>query len=92
MLGLWRLVKQVHRTQAGKLNVADASLDALTNYYTIKQKESENILQFKDRLLAAVERVKTTDPTKAPPEGEKARKFKKFLDPSQEVQSAHTRM
>lgn len=81
VLGLWRLIKQVHRTQAGKLNVADASLDALTNYYTIKQKESENIVQFKDRLLAAVERIKTVDPTKAPPEQEQARKFTKSLDP-----------
>jgi len=81
VLGLWRLIKQVHRTQAGKLNVADASLDALTNYYTIKQKETENIVQFKDRLLAAVERVKTADPTKAPPEEEQARKFTKSLDP-----------
>ena len=81
VLGLWRLIKQVHRTQAGKLNVADASLDALTNYYTIKQKESENIVQFKDRLLAAVERIKTVDPTKAPPEEEQARKFTKSLDP-----------
>jgi len=81
VLGLWRLIKQVHRTQAGKLNVADASLDALTNYYTIKQKESENIVQFKDRLLAAVERVKTVDATKAPPEAEQARKFTKSLDP-----------
>ena len=81
VLGLWRLIKQVHRTQAGKLNVADASLDALTNYYTIKQKESENIVQFKDRLLAAVERIKTVDPTKAPPEAEQARKFTKSLDP-----------
>jgi hypothetical protein len=81
VLGLWRLIKQVHRTQAGKLNVADASLDALTNYYTIKQKDSENIVQFKDRLVAAVERVKTADPTKAPPEEEQARKFTKSLDP-----------
>ena len=38
VLGLWRLIKQVHRTQAGKLNVADALLD-VTNYYTIKQKK-----------------------------------------------------
>jgi hypothetical protein len=61
VLGLWRLIKQVHRTQAGKLNVADASLDALTNYYTIKQKESENIVQFKDRLLAAVENIRISN-------------------------------
>jgi hypothetical protein len=74
VLRLWILIKQVHRTQAGKLNVTDALLDALTNYYTIKQKKSENIVQFKDRLLAAVERVKTADPTKAPPEEGQARK------------------
>ena len=81
MLSLWRLIKQVHRTQAGKLNVADASLDALTNYYTIKQKESENIVQFKDRLLAAIERVRTVDDAKTPPEEEQTRKFTKSLDP-----------
>ncbi len=50
VLALWRLIKQVHRTQAGKLNTADASLEALTSYYTIKQKENENIVQFKDRV------------------------------------------
>jgi hypothetical protein len=81
VLALWRLIKQVHRTQAGKLNTADASLDALTSYYTIKQKENENIVQFKDRLLAAVERIESVDPTKAPPEDEQARKFTKSLDP-----------
>ncbi len=49
VLSLWRLIKQVHRTQTGKLNnVADTSLDALVNYCTIQQKESENIVQFKD--------------------------------------------
>ena len=31
VLGLWRLIKQVHRTQAGKLNVADASIARRTN-------------------------------------------------------------
>ena len=90
VLPLWRLIKQVHRTQAGKLNVADASLDALTNYYTIKQKESENIVQFKDRLLAAIERIRTVDDAKTPPEEEQARKFTKSLDP--EVQPANPRM
>ena len=63
VLGLWRLIKQVHRTQAGKLNIADASLDALTNYYTMKQKESENIVQFKDRLLAVIQEVKNIEKT-----------------------------
>jgi hypothetical protein len=79
VLALWRLTKQVHRTQAGKLNTADASLDALTSYYTIKQKEKENIVQFKDRLLAAVvERIESVDPIKVPPEDdEQARKFTK---------------
>lgn len=81
VLKLWQLIKQVHRTQAGKLNTADASLDALTNYYTIKQKETENIVQFKDRLLAAVERITSVDASKAPKEEEQARKFTKSLDP-----------
>ena len=81
VLKLWRLIKQVHRTQAGKINTSDASLDALTNYYTIKQKDKENIVQFKDRLLAAVERIRSVDDTKTPPEEEQARKFTKSLDP-----------
>ncbi len=81
VLALWRLIKQVHRTQAGKLNTADTSLDALTSYYTIKQKENEKIVQFKDRLLAAVERIESVDLAKAPPEDEQARKFTKSLDP-----------
>eukprot|EP01035_Chromulina_nebulosa_P014478 gene14478-19161_t len=70
VLELWRLIKQVHRTQAGKINTSDASsLDALTNYYTIKQKDKENIVQFKDRMLAAaVERIRSIDPAKAPSE------------------------
>ena len=81
VLELWRLIKQVHRTQAGKINTSDASLDALTNYYTIKQKDKENIVQFKDRMLAAVERIRSIDPAKAPSEEEQARKFTKSLDP-----------
>ena len=44
----------------------DASLNALTNYYKIKQKDKENIVQFKDRLLAAVERIRSVDETKTP--------------------------
>jgi hypothetical protein len=44
-------------------------------------KRNENILQFKHRLLAAVERIESVDPTKAPPEDEQARKFTKSLDP-----------
>ena len=67
------------------LNTADASLDALTSYYTIKQKENENIRQFKDSLLAAVERIESVDPTKAPPEDEQARKFTMSLDPRTQV-------
>jgi hypothetical protein len=81
VLELWRLIKQVHRTQAGKINTSDASLDALTNYYTIKQKDKENIVQFKDRMLAAVERIRSIDPAKTPSEEEQARKFTKSLDP-----------
>jgi hypothetical protein len=79
VLVLWRLIKQDHRTQAGKLNTADAFVDALTSYYTTKQKENENILQFKDRLPTAVERIESVDSTKAPSESEQTRKFTKSL-------------
>ncbi len=92
VLSLWRLIKQVHRTQAGKLNVADASLDALTNYNTIKQKESENIVQFKDRLLAAIERIRTVDDAKTPPDRRRASpKIYQVTGPP-EVQPANPRM
>ena len=56
-------------------------MDALTNYYTIKQKNKENIVQFKDKLLAAVERIRSVDETKTPSEEEQARKFTKSLGP-----------
>lgn len=78
---LWRLIKQVHRTQAGKINTEDASLDALTNYYTIKQKENETLIQYKERLIAAVERIRSADETKLPNDPDQARKFIKSLDP-----------
>jgi len=81
VLKLWQLIKQVHRTQAGKINSQDASLDALTNYYTIKQKENETLIQYKDRLVAAVERIRSADPDKLPNDEDQARKFTKSLDP-----------
>ena len=78
---LWKLIKQVHRTQAGKVNTDDASIDALTNYYSIKQKSTENLTEYKNRLVAAVERIRSADLTKAPNDKEQARKFTKSLDP-----------
>ena len=58
VLGYWRLIKQVHRTQAGKIKVPGASLQApLTNYYSLKkQKSSESLNEYKDRLTTAVDR------------------------------------
>ena len=38
-------------------------------------------MQCKDRLLAAIERIRTVDDTKTPPEEEQAQKFTKSLDP-----------
>ena len=81
VLMLWRLIKQVHRTQAGKINMEDASLDALTNYYTIRQKETETLIQYKERLNAAVERIRSADPDQLPNDKAQARKFTKSLDP-----------
>ena len=65
VLGYWRLIKQVHRTQAGKINkVPSASLQAplTTNYYSIKQKSSESLNEYKDHLTTAVERIRSADP------------------------------
>jgi hypothetical protein len=81
VLGYWRLIKQVHRTQAGKINVRSASLQALTNYYSIKQKSSESLNEYKDRLTAAVERIRSADPDQVPLAADQARKFTTSLDP-----------
>ena len=80
VLGYWRLIKQVHRTQAGKINVRSAALQALTNYYSIKQKSSESLVEYKDRLTAAVERIRSAESTSVPSEADQARKFTTCLD------------
>ena len=81
VLGYWRLIKQVHRTQAGKINVRSASLQALTNYYSIKQKGSESLNEYKDRLTAAIERIRSADSDEVPSDADQARKFTTSLDP-----------
>ena len=81
VLGYWRLIKQVHRTQAGKINIKSAALQALTNYYSLKQKSSESLHEFKDRLTAAVERIRSADPDAVPKDADQARKFTTVLDP-----------
>jgi len=73
VLGYWRLIKQV---QAGKINVPSASLQApLTNYYSIKQKSSESLNEYKDRLTTAVERIRSADPDHVLLAADQARKF-----------------
>ena len=81
VLGYWRLIKQVHRTQAGKINTVNAALQALTNYYAIKQKPTETLVEYKDRITAAVERIRTADNTAVPTDLHQARKFTTSLDP-----------
>ncbi len=71
----------MHRTQAGKINVRSASLQAPTNYYSIKQKGSESLNEYKDPLTAAIERIRSTDSDEVPSDADQARKFTTSLDP-----------
>jgi hypothetical protein len=71
----------VHRTQAGKINVRSASLQVLTNYYSIKQKGSESLNEYKNRLTAAIERIRSADSDEVPSDADQARKFTTSLDP-----------
>ena len=71
----------MHRTQAGKINVRSASLQVLTNYYSIKQKGSESLNEYKNRLTAAIERIRSADSDEVPSDADQARKFTTSLDP-----------
>ena len=50
------------------------------NYYSIKQKSSESLNEYKDRLTAAVERIRSADPDQVPLAADQARKFTTSLD------------
>jgi hypothetical protein len=63
----------VHRTQAGKIKVPSASLQAPLT--TIKQKSSESLSEYKDHLTTAVERIRSADPDHVLLAADQARKF-----------------
>ena len=85
MLALCRLlIKQVHCTHASRKakrswRIARCADKLLHNQAIRKTKTSCNLKT--GSLLAAVERIQSIDPTKAPPEDEQARKITKSLDP-----------
>jgi hypothetical protein len=56
-------------------------LQALTNYYSIKQKGSEFLNEYKDRLTTAIERIRSADSDEVPSDADQARKFTTSLDP-----------
>jgi len=80
VLGFWRLIKQIHRTQIGNISKSDATADAYKNYYSIKQESDEALVDYKNRLVGAAERVETASGTKIP-DAEVARNFTRRLDP-----------
>ena len=53
----------------------------VTNYYSIKQKGSEFLNEYKDRLTTAIERIRSADSDEVPSDANQARKFTTSLDP-----------
>lgn len=75
-----QLIKQIHRTEPAVKSTADAVADALEEFHSIKQASNESLIDYKNRLIAAVERVETADKSKKPTAVEVARKFTRSLD------------
>ena len=75
-----KLIKQVHRTQPAVRSSADAVADALQEFHSIKQNTDESLIDYKNRIIAAVERIETADPSEKPDPSTVARKFTRSLD------------
>jgi hypothetical protein len=75
-----KLIKEVHRTEHAVRSSADAVADALEHFHSIKQNSDELLIDYKNRLLAAVERIETADATVKPDSATVARKFTRSLD------------
>ena len=75
-----KLIKQVHRTEPAVRSSADAVADALQEFHSIKQNTDESLIDYKNRIIAAVERIETADPSEKPDPTTVARKFTRSLD------------
>jgi hypothetical protein len=75
-----KLIKQVHRTEPAVKSSADAVADALQDFHSIKQNTDESLIDYKNRIIAAVERIETADPSEKPDPSTVARKFTRRLD------------
>ena len=75
-----KLIKQVHRTEPAVRSSADAVADALQEFHSIKQNTDESLIDYKNRIIAAVERIETADPSEKPDASTVARKFTRSLD------------
>jgi len=75
-----KLIKEVHRTEPAVRSSADAVADALEEFHSIKQASDESLIDYKNRIIAAVERIETADPAKKPDQSTIARKFTRSLD------------
>jgi hypothetical protein len=76
-----RLIKQVHRSEPAVISPDETLDDALTKYYSLRQTSDESLTDYKNRFIAAIERIETADPTKKPNQSEVARRFTRYLDP-----------
>jgi hypothetical protein len=75
-----KLIKHVHRTEPTVRSSADAVADALQEFHSVKQNTDESLIDYKNRTLAAVKRVETTDHSEKPDPSTVARKFTRSLD------------
>ena len=75
-----KLIKEVHRTEPAVRSSADAVADALQEFHSIKQSTDESLIDYKNRIIAAVERIETADPAQKPDASTVARKFTRSLD------------
>ena len=75
-----KLIKQVHRTEPAVRSSTDAVADALQEFHSIKQNTDELLIDYKNRIIAAVERIETADPDEKPDPLTVARKFTRSLD------------
>ena len=80
VISFLKLIKEVHRTEPAVRSSADAVADALEQFHSIKQSSDESLIDYKNRIIAAVERVETADPTQKPNAATIARKFTRSLD------------
>ena len=75
-----KLIKQVHRTEPAVNSNLEAGDDAREQFAMIKQKSDESLVDYKARIIAAVERIETVDASSKPDDKTIARKFTRGLD------------